>query len=62
VNWDPGYLDDFWTIPGYLGANPTDSLVRNRMQHETTISKVVMSSEAGELGGRLPYSPSPSAE
>ncbi len=54
VRWDPGYFEDFWTEPGYLGANPTESLTRSRIQHKTTISQVVMSSEAAELG--LPLS------
>ena len=54
VRWDPDYFDDFWKVPGYLGANPTESLARSRVQHETSISKVVMSAEAAELG--LPMS------
>ena len=29
VRWDPEYFDDFWTVPGYLGANPTESLARH---------------------------------
>jgi hypothetical protein len=54
VKWDPEYFEDFWTVPGYLGASPTDSLERARVQHKTTISRVVKSSEAAELG--LPMS------
>lgn len=54
VKWDPEYFDDFWKVPGYLGANPTESLACSRVEHETTISKVVMSTEAAELG--LPMS------
>jgi hypothetical protein len=54
VKWDPEYFEDFWTVPGYLGASPTDSLERARVQHKTTISQVVKSSEASELG--LPMS------
>ena len=54
VRWDPDYFDDFWEVPGYLGSNPTDSLSRSRVQHATTVSKVVMSAEAAELG--LPMS------
>ena len=54
VKWDPQYFEDFWTMPGYLGANPTDSLEGARIQHKTTISQVVKSSEAAELG--LPMS------
>ena len=54
IKWDPEYFDDFWTVPGYLGANPTESLLQARVQHKTTISKVVMADEAAGLG--LPMS------
>ncbi len=50
VNWDPGYFEDFWKVPGYLGANPTESLRHARIQHKTKISKVVMASEAVKMG------------
>jgi len=30
---DPSYFDDFWTVPGYLGANPPASLLKARLQH-----------------------------
>ncbi len=26
TKWDPEYFEDFWTVPGYLGANPPESL------------------------------------
>jgi hypothetical protein len=50
ILWDPEYFEDFWSVPGYLGANPTDSLLAARVQHKTTIAKLVRSSEAAELG------------
>jgi len=50
VKWDPEYFEDFWTKPGYLGANPPESLVRARVQHKTAISKVVMAGEAAQMG------------
>ena len=50
VKWDAQYFEDFWSVPGYLGANPTESLLHARVQHKTTITQVVMSSEADELG------------
>ncbi len=50
AKFDPEYFKDFWTVPGYLGANPPESLLRARIQHKTTISKVVMSREAAALG------------
>ncbi|WXG42350.1 MAG: hypothetical protein WED07_16555 [Candidatus Freyarchaeum deiterrae] len=49
-DWDPEYFKDFWTVPGYLGANPPESLLRARVQHKTTISKVIMASEAAKMG------------
>src|SRR5205823_12736367 len=32
-------------VPGYLGANPPEPLLRARIQHKTTIKKVVMRDE-----------------
>ena len=54
VRWDPGYFDDFWTVPGYLGANPPDSLVQAKLQHKTKVAKPVMAKEAVSLGFPLP--------
>jgi hypothetical protein len=54
VKWDPGYFEDFWSKPGYLGFDPPQSLARARFQHETRVSRIVMSKEAIELG--LPVS------
>lgn len=54
VKWDPEYFEDFWTEPGYLGANPPESLVRARIHHKTRISQVVMAGEAAAMG--LPVS------
>jgi hypothetical protein len=51
---DPGYFDEFWTVPGYLGANPTESLLQARLHHKTTIAKPIMGDEAAELGLPLP--------
>jgi hypothetical protein len=53
--WDPTYFQDFWTVPGYLGANPPESLQRARIQHyKTTIRKVVMADEARQRGLPVP--------
>ena len=38
---DHAYFEDFWKVPGYLGANPPDSLLRSRVQHKTTVKKVL---------------------
>jgi hypothetical protein len=54
VKWDPEYFEAFWREPGYLGFDAPESLARARLQHETKISRVVMSKEAIELG--LPVS------
>src|SRR4051812_13194593 len=51
---DPTYFEEFWTVPGYLGANPTASLVEARIQHKTTITKPIMGDEAEPLGLPLP--------
>jgi hypothetical protein len=50
LKWDPGYFEDFWSVPGYLGANPPESLIQSRVQHKTAIRQVVMSDEAATLG------------
>jgi hypothetical protein len=50
VDGDPTYFDDFWTKPGYLGANPPESLKRARIQYATKISALVMPEEARAMG------------
>jgi hypothetical protein len=50
VALDPSYFEDFWTKPGYLGANPPESLLKARVKHVTTLTQVVMSDEARRLG------------
>jgi hypothetical protein len=50
VDGDPTYFDDFWTKPGYLGASPTESLQRARIQYSTKISALVMPEEARAMG------------
>lgn len=37
---DPAYVEDFWTKPGYLGADPKSSVGKSRIQHDTTIVSV----------------------
>ncbi len=37
---DPEYLKDFWTVPGYLGADPSGTAVRDRLQFKTKIEEV----------------------
>jgi hypothetical protein len=50
VDGDPTYFEDFWTQPGYLGAKPTESLKRARIQHPTKIKSLVMPDEARAMG------------
>lgn len=38
---DHGYFQDFWTVPGYEGANPSPSLAQARIQLKTTVTKTV---------------------
>jgi hypothetical protein len=38
---DPSYVDDFWSKPGYLGADPSSSAASARVRHEATIVDVV---------------------
>lgn len=54
VRWDPGYFDDFWSVPGHLGADPPDSLVRARLEHTTTVVEPVLRPDALARGLPLP--------
>jgi hypothetical protein len=53
VKRDPKYyVEDFWKVPGYLGANPPESLVRARIRHyKTTITKILTSDEVKKIPG-----------
>ncbi len=55
LEWDPEYFEDFWTVPGYLGADAPESLARARVQHAGTVTKAIMAAEAAELGLPLTY-------
>jgi hypothetical protein len=50
TKWDPEYFEDFWTVPGYLGASPPQSLARARIQHKATVAKPLTADEARTLG------------
>ncbi|MFI5045970.1 MAG: hypothetical protein ACHQIG_02815 [Acidimicrobiia bacterium] len=54
ATWDPTYFDDFWTVPGYLGASPTASLLAAKVEHKTKIAKLVLPPEARDLGLPIP--------
>jgi len=42
---DPDYFEDFWTVPGYLGADPNGSARRERILMETSIKEIHIPSE-----------------
>ena len=54
LTWDPTYFDDFWTVPGYLGANPRASLHDAKVQHKTRILDLVRPRDATSLGLPIP--------
>ena len=56
VRDDPGYFEDFWTVPGYLGADDHGTLSKARVNTEITISGLVGRKEVESLGLRLPLS------
>jgi hypothetical protein len=37
---DPGYVEDFWSKPGYLGTDPTSSIAKDRFRFDSTVSAV----------------------
>ncbi|SFR92790.1 hypothetical protein SAMN04487846_0699 [Microbacterium sp. cf046] len=38
---DPGYAEDFWRLEGYLGADPTASVHRDRVQLPTKVAELL---------------------
>jgi hypothetical protein len=38
---DPTYVEDFWTKPGYLGADPNASIRSQRFQFDTDVAAVI---------------------
>jgi len=47
---DARYFDDFWTVKGYLGANPTASLLKARLHKTSKIKAGITADEAVKLG------------
>ncbi len=47
---DPSYFEEFWSVPGYLGANPPESLKEARLQFVTTIRAAISDEEATARG------------
>ncbi|MBV6642862.1 MAG: hypothetical protein KI791_19250, partial [Cyclobacteriaceae bacterium] len=50
------FTEDFWNKPGYLGANPTQSLLKARIQKKSTIQAAIGLDQAIELGLAEPVS------
>lgn len=48
---DPGYFEDFWTVPGYLGADPSSSIHQARVRFTTTIAGVIRREQPGASDG-----------
>jgi hypothetical protein len=46
---DPAYFDDFWTVPGYLGADPDSEIRTARVQFATTIAATLTEPELAAL-------------
>jgi hypothetical protein len=51
---DAKYFEDFWKVKGYLGANPTESLLKDRLQKASKIKANIASEEAVKLGLKEP--------
>ncbi|MFN8355112.1 MAG: PKD domain-containing protein [Spirosomataceae bacterium] len=47
---DAKYFDDFWKVKGYLGANPTESLLKARLQKNSKIKATITAEDAVKLG------------
>lgn len=47
---DPTYTSDFWTVDGYLGADPRASIHRDRVQLQTTVAEFILEEADGEAG------------
>lgn len=45
---DSTYFEDFWTLPGYLGADPNSSAVKDRLQFETDIIELFIPGKVEE--------------
>jgi hypothetical protein len=54
LKFDPGYFEDFWNVPGYLGYDPPQSLLDARVQHRTTVAEVIFGEQAQAMGLPLP--------
>ena len=51
---DPGYFEDFWTQPGYLGADARHEVEAARVNAEFTITGTILAGEAEQHGVPVP--------
>jgi hypothetical protein len=51
---DPTYVDDFWTKPGYLGADPKSAIRSERFQFDTAVASVIEGPPREIVLARLP--------
>jgi hypothetical protein len=47
---DAKYFDEFWKVPGYFGAKPTESLLKARIQQVSKIKTGISAEEAVKMG------------
>ena len=47
---DSKYFKDFWTVPGYLGANPPAYLTKARIQQSSKIKVLLNATQAANFG------------
>lgn len=47
---DPGYFTDFWTVPGYLGADSGSSVHRDRVRLSTEVAATLTRADRPDLG------------
>lgn len=50
---DPTFFQEFWTVPGYAGADPTSNACRDRLQFEGVVKSVHMPGD--EKGAETAY-------
>lgn len=43
---DPTYFEDFWTVPGYMGADPDSNACRDRIQFQGSVRSIHLPGEA----------------
>ena len=46
--FDPTYIDEFWSVPGYAGAD--GELAASRLDDKTTVTKLVSGTDVAALG------------